>query len=102
MVKRVANVTRGVAIGIVVDGKRLSAFEGESLATVLLANGISAFHRSAKAAARAPFCGMGVCFECLVRVNETWVRACVTPAEDGTEVTTGARLCARRLDGTHE
>jgi len=39
---------------------------------------------------RAIYCGIGQCFDCLVRVNGTSVvRACVTDARDGDVVTPG-------------
>ncbi len=37
---------------------------------------------------RAPLCGMGVCFECRVRVNGIVQRACQLLVSDGMEIET--------------
>ncbi len=61
------------------DGVPVPAWPGESIAAALLA------------AARSPayFCGMGVCRECTVAVDdEVSVRACMTPAAPGMTVDT--------------
>ena len=73
-----------------VDGRRLEAIEGQSLAAVLVANGVWRFKRNpASGEPRGPFCGMGVCLECeLVVDGRPGVRACLTPARDGMQVAT--------------
>ena len=81
-----------------VNGVAVTAYVGETLAAVLLANETTVFNRTQSGEARAPFCNMGTCFECQVGVarggNTTfrWLRACVTPAEDGMAVRAGAHL----------
>ncbi|WP_150462692.1 (2Fe-2S)-binding protein [Nesterenkonia ebinurensis] len=41
---------------------------------------------------RGLFCGIGVCFDCLVTVNgEASLRACLIPAEDGMVIETSER-----------
>ncbi len=74
-----------------VDGESVPAFAGESVATVLLALGRQTFrHTDKNGAPRGLFCGMGVCFDCLVTIdgvdNE---RACMTPATEGMVIETG-------------
>ncbi|MCD6455119.1 MAG: (2Fe-2S)-binding protein [Candidatus Aminicenantes bacterium] len=71
---------------IKVNGKTLEAREGEMLAVSLLRAGYKRFRKSVKGEDRSLFCGMGVCFECLVKVNGRTVRACITPVKDGMEV----------------
>jgi D-hydroxyproline dehydrogenase subunit gamma len=62
---------------------------GASLAATLLNNGVTNFRSSVGGAARAPLCGMGICFECRVRVGkEDYVRACLTTIEAGMEIST--------------
>ncbi len=75
---------------ITVDGRRLAATEGQSLAAVLVANGIWHFKRNpVSAEPRGPFCGMGVCLECELEVDgRPGVRSCLTPARDGMRVLT--------------
>lgn len=83
-------VTRGKKIQIVVDGNWLDAYEGETVAAVMIAAGIWKFRltRSHKHP-RGVYCGMGVCYECLVRVDGVDnVRACMTPVVDGMKVET--------------
>ncbi|MBN7795593.1 (2Fe-2S)-binding protein [Parahaliea mediterranea] len=96
-------VQRGPQITLTVDGERVAAWAGESLATLLLLRDRSAFYRTRGGAPRAPFCNMGTCFECRVHVaGRGWVLACMSPAEDGMEVTTGETLPRIEVgDGAH-
>ena len=71
-----------------VDGQPVAAVAGESLAVALLRAGHFRFRESCSGQARAPVCGMGTCYECQVRVNGTWVRACLEPVRAGLEVRT--------------
>lgn len=82
---------RGAGLTLFVDGRTVDAHAGESVAAVLLAEGFVALRRSVRLAEpRGLFCGMGACFECLVRVNgRPNVRACMTPVEGGMRVETG-------------
>lgn len=75
----------GAPVEISVDGRPLTAYPGESIAAALLAAGQPVFRRAPHSgAARGMFCGIGVCFECLVTVNGVrGVRACVTPVQPG-------------------
>lgn len=81
---------RGAPVTLFVDGRTVDAHEGESVAAVLLAEGCVALRRSVRLAEpRGLFCGMGVCFECVVTVNgRPNVRACMTPVEGGMRVET--------------
>jgi predicted molibdopterin-dependent oxidoreductase YjgC len=67
------------------EGNQISAPEGLSVAAALLLAGVSSFRTSpVSGACRAPFCMMGVCFECLIEVNGRPSRqACLTTVEDG-------------------
>lgn len=82
---------RGAALTVFVDGRSVGAHAGESVAIVLLAGGCVTLRRSARLSEpRGLFCGMGVCFECVVKVNgRPNVRACMTPVEDGMAIETG-------------
>jgi predicted molibdopterin-dependent oxidoreductase YjgC len=85
-----AAVERGRTLRMVVDGRTLEAYEGESIAAALLASGQKVTRWTARAGeARGYFCGMGVCQDCLVTVDGLPnVRACMTPARDGLRVDT--------------
>jgi aerobic-type carbon monoxide dehydrogenase small subunit (CoxS/CutS family) len=78
-------ITRKQPFTISVNGEETLAYPGESLATVLLAAGWKMFrHTSLSGAPRGMFCGMGLCYDCLVTVNgQPNVRACHTLAQPG-------------------
>ena len=83
-------VERGQAVSIIVDGVPLPAYMGETIAGALLAAGRRAWRRTSHGQPRGVFCGIGLCFDCLVTVNGTSnVRACVTPVAAGMVVETG-------------
>jgi len=86
-------VERGPAVNISIDGKRVTAYAGETIAAVLTANGNRIFRYTSKShQPRGIYCGMGVCFECLVTVDGIPdVRACMTPVREGMMVETGAK-----------
>ena len=77
-------------VTMTVDGQAVSAYAGETVATVLLAMGIRTFRRTDRLhAPRGIYCGMGVCFDCLVTVDgQPNMRACVTTIRNGMAVTT--------------
>ena len=81
------------------EGKPLLAFEGETVAATLLANGIDFTRTSAISDSnRAPYCMMGTCFECLVEINHIPNRqACVELVSAGMEIR--RMLGARKLSG---
>jgi predicted molibdopterin-dependent oxidoreductase YjgC len=73
------------------EGRPVDAAPGASIGAALWAAGIREWRLTRiNGRPRAMFCGIGQCFDCLVRVNGgSVVRACVTPAADGDEVTRG-------------
>ncbi|WP_202626809.1 (2Fe-2S)-binding protein [Steroidobacter agaridevorans] len=92
MSKRItAGVVRPSPVSIFVNGKAVEAYEGESVLTALIAAGVLATSRDSFGRLRTPFCNMGVCFDCLVEVEEggrvsSRVRACLTPVRAGLRV----------------
>jgi len=87
-------VQRGRPVKINVDGMPIDAYEGETIASALLSAGIRTFRLSPKQRTpRGVFCGMGVCYDCLVTVDGMHaVRACLTPVADGMQVETRKEL----------
>lgn len=73
------------AVTIEVDGRAVRGLRGQTIAAVLLADGRSSWRRTARhGRPRGVFCGIGVCFDCLVVVNGLRdVRACQRRAADG-------------------
>jgi predicted molibdopterin-dependent oxidoreductase YjgC len=76
-------------ITITVNGKEVDAYDGETIAAALLANGIKIFRRTPKYnSPRALFCAIGRCNDCVMSVNGIPnVRTCVTTVEDGMIIT---------------
>jgi len=70
------------------DGRPITAPAGISVAAALLLNGVGPFRTTpVRSAPRAPYCMMGVCFDCLVEVDGNASRqACLTLVRDGMEV----------------
>jgi hypothetical protein len=72
-------------IEISLDGQAVSGLHGQTIAGVVLGSGRLAWRRtSADGRPRGLFCGIGVCFDCIVTVNgERDVRACQRRAAEG-------------------
>ncbi|MBI5851086.1 MAG: (2Fe-2S)-binding protein [Planctomycetes bacterium] len=71
-----------------VDGRDVEVPAGHSVAAAL-ANLRLPARRSIRGHARAPLCGMGICFECRVTIDgKRLVRACMVECKDGMEVLT--------------
>ena len=83
-------VERGRRIEIRVDGQPVVAYEGESIAAAILATGRRRLRATPREGApRGVYCGMGVCFDCLMVVDgEPNVRTCMTPVRPGCDVRT--------------
>lgn len=65
-------------IEITFEGRAISAQPGESVAAALVAAGELVCRTTASGAPRGMFCGMGVCQDCLVRIDgESNQRACM-------------------------
>lgn len=86
------------SVTVILDGRAVAACPGESIAGMMLAQGARGFRRTAGGALRAPYCGMGTCFDCRVTVTRpgappVQLRACATSVEDGmiVETMTGDR-----------
>lgn len=87
------------SITISFDGRPLRVPQGVSVAAALLAAGIERFRTTpVSGAARAPYCMMGVCFECLVEIDGVANRqSCLVPVAEGMQVRSQAGM--RELNG---
>ncbi len=85
---RISSVLRGAKIKIFVNGKACAAYEGETVHAALLAAGYRVLRKTPKAhQPRGIFCGMGVCYDCLVTISGTPnQRACMTRVEERMEI----------------
>jgi predicted molibdopterin-dependent oxidoreductase YjgC len=79
-------------ISITVDGESMQGIDGQTLAGVLLGNGVHAWRIDTRGRPRGLFCGIGSCFECLATVNgQADVRLCRRRAQHGDAVTRQTR-----------
>lgn len=85
--KRTERILTEVEINV--DGVTVTAEEGEPLAAVFLRQRDMHCRRThVSGAPRAPFCMMGVCFDCLAIVDgEAGVQTCLVPVRPGMVVT---------------
>jgi predicted molibdopterin-dependent oxidoreductase YjgC len=77
-------------IGLTLDGTPHEGVRGQTIAGVLLAEGVLSWRRTSVGdSPRGVFCGIGVCFDCIVEVNGVRdIRACQRRAQDGDVVRT--------------
>lgn len=70
------------------DGKEIAAEPGQSVGAALIAAGYRSWRTTRhNGAPRGVFCGIGICFDCLVVVNgRPNQRACLAEVSDGDEV----------------
>ena len=89
------SVVRGKKVTINLDGESVAAFEGESVAAVMMVEGNVAMRTTTEGQPRGVFCGMGVCFDCLVVVDDVPnTRACMTWVKEGMHIKTQRGLSA--------
>lgn len=81
-------VERGSRFEIVVDGRAVWAYDGETVAAALVASGLRTVRTTAVTAEpRGFFCGMGACFECVMIVDGIPnIRTCQIRARPGLRV----------------
>ncbi|WP_028798976.1 (2Fe-2S)-binding protein [Streptomyces sp. 142MFCol3.1] len=87
---RRAGARPGPAFTVTLDGREIEALPGRTVAATLWAAGVTSW-RTTRAAGRprGVFCGIGVCFDCLVTVNgRPNQRACLVPVAPGDEIRT--------------
>jgi len=79
---------RGKPVSIYLNGKKIRAYEGETIVAALYASGVKSYSRSVRYdRPRGFFCGIGKCSSCLMRVNNVpRVRTCITLVEDGMKI----------------
>lgn len=82
-----AALERGPRLTATLDGRAVTAYAGETAATVLIAEGCDATRVTSGGEPRGVFCGMGVCFDCLVVVDGIPnTRACMTWMREGMDI----------------
>lgn len=85
---RIAGISRPADVAFSFKGQSLAAPEGENLAAALIAAGIRRFGEGQDPLRpRVALCMMGVCQQCLLRVDGRLAQACITPISAGMVVT---------------
>ena len=79
---------QGAIVHLTVDGRPIEARAGDTVAAALLAAGIDTCRTTpVSGAPRAPYCMMGVCFDCLVTVDGVGNRqGCLVRVAEGMQV----------------
>lgn len=95
-------VERGAPIDLLVDGEVVRAYTGETVAGALTAAGRRVFrHTERTGAPRGVFCGIGICFDCLVTIQGMGrVRSCMVPVQPGMQVSLLDRGASASEDGS--
>jgi predicted molibdopterin-dependent oxidoreductase YjgC len=83
-------MSRRPSFTVRVDGREVAAYDGDTIAAVLVRDGGVAWRRTRSGdRPRGLFCGVGACHDCLVTVDGVpGVRSCLAPAADGAVVAT--------------
>jgi predicted molibdopterin-dependent oxidoreductase YjgC len=78
------------AVRVTVDGRDVPAREGDTVAAAMLASGFTSCRTTpVSGAPRAPYCMMGVCFDCLVTIDGVGNRqGCLVRVKDGMAIAT--------------
>ena len=81
---------RGDSFVVSIDGTEVTAYDGDSVAAVLMRDGRVSWRRTRHGGRpRGLFCGIGACQDCLVTVDGVdGVRACIAPAVPGAAIRT--------------
>ena len=78
------------------DGETISAISGQTVGAAILQSGKKALRNTRfDKKPRGMFCGIGICFDCLVKINGVSIqRACLVPVQSQMNVQTqeGANL----------
>jgi predicted molibdopterin-dependent oxidoreductase YjgC len=85
-----AGTEPGPAFTVTFDGREIQALPGRTVAAALWAAGVTSWRRTRhEGRPRGVFCGIGVCFDCLVTVNDRPNRrACLVPVRPGDVIRT--------------
>jgi aerobic-type carbon monoxide dehydrogenase small subunit (CoxS/CutS family) len=80
----------GPAFTVTLDGRETEALPGQTVAAALWTAGVTSWRTTrGEGRPRGIFCGIGVCFDCLVTVNDRPnQRACLVPVRPGDAIRT--------------
>ncbi|MES2561455.1 MAG: (2Fe-2S)-binding protein [Pseudomonadota bacterium] len=88
MFKRLQPDTSDGGVNLIVDGKRCAAHTHDTVAAVLLQSDLGYCRTTpVSGTPRAPYCMMGVCFDCLVTIDGIGNRqACMVRVREGMHI----------------
>ena len=76
-------------VTLVVNGVSVTMPAGSMVSAAILKTGIHGFRRSVTGEPRGPLCGMGICFECRVTIDDDQhCRSCQAVCRNGMDVRT--------------
>jgi hypothetical protein len=79
------------SVTLSVNGTAVSVPAGSMVSTAIAMAGVTRYRRSVRGEARAPLCGMGICFECRVTIDgRAHCRSCQVVCQASMEVHTDA------------
>lgn len=82
-----ADATEPGEVRATFNGEPISCAPGASVAAALIATGRKGWRDTRGGAERGLFCGIGVCFDCLVDIDgESGQRSCMIPLAEGMDV----------------
>lgn len=74
---------------VTINGHEAPVPAGTIVAAAIALAGVIAYRHSIDGEPRAPLCGMGICYECRVTINDQPHQlSCQTLCQDGMQVTT--------------
>jgi len=74
-------------VRIFVNGEAVSVPPMATVAVAVMIAGRSSFRTSVSGEMRGPLCGMGICFECRMKINgKPHVKSCQVICTDGIEI----------------
>lgn len=90
MFRLMRDAAPAAALNFTFDGRAMTGRAGDTVAAALLANGVSTCRETpVSGAPRAPYCLMGVCFDCLVVIDGVGNRqGCLVPLAEGMTIET--------------
>lgn len=85
-----ADARPGPPFTVTFDGREIEALPGQTVAAALWTAGVTSWRSTrGEGRPRGVFCGIGVCFDCLVTVNgRAGQRACLVPVAPGDVIRT--------------
>ena len=75
-------------ITITINTQSVEVDTATTVAAAILNTGVSTFKKSVTGTPRGPLCGMGICFECCVEIDQQQRRSCRTLCQAGMEIRT--------------